>query len=134
MRGGHHGHGGHGHRAITQKISYKFIQFFIKYSIHHPLSADTSFKFLAIILFEIRHLQNSSLCLSKGRNLTRGDNSGKTKNMRRLFSMRNPYMKFQDDISMPPPPHTHTDKPKPICPPLFQSWGHKNPKLSDRQV
>ena len=32
-------------------------------------------------------------------------------------------MKFQDDILMP---HTltHTDKPKPICPPLFQSWGH----------
>ena len=29
-----------------------FFQFFIKYSIHHPLSADTSFKFLAIILFD----------------------------------------------------------------------------------
>ena len=35
-----------------------FFQIFIKYSTHHPLSADTSFKFLAIILFEIRHLQN----------------------------------------------------------------------------
>ena len=34
-------------------------------------------------------------------------------------------MKFQDDISMPHT-HTHTDKPKPICPPLFQSWGHIN--------
>ena len=46
-------------KAITQKISYDFFSpFFIKYSIHHPLSADTSFKFLAIILFEIRHLQN----------------------------------------------------------------------------
>ena len=33
-------------------------------------------------------------------------------------------MKFQDDISMPHT-HTHTDKPKPICPPLFQSSGHK---------
>ena len=21
--------------------------------------------------------------------------------------------------------YVHTDKPKPICPPLFQSWGHK---------
>ena len=42
--------------AITQKISYDFFsQFFIKYSIHHPLSADTSFKFLVLILFEIRH-------------------------------------------------------------------------------
>ena len=32
--------------------------------------------------------------------------------------------KFQDDISNI---HTyiHTDKPKPICHPLFQSWGHK---------
>ena len=38
-------------------------------------------------------------------------------------------MKFQDDISnMNTYTHTHkrTDKPKPICPPLFQSWGHKN--------
>ena len=26
-----------------------------------------------------------SPCLSKGRNLTRGDNSGKTRNMRRIF-------------------------------------------------
>ena len=32
-------------------------------------------------------------------------------------------MKFQDDISNMNT-HTHTDKPKPICPPLFQSWGH----------
>ena len=38
-------------------------------------------------------------------------------------------MKFQDDISMPHArTHTNTDKPKPICPPLFQSWGHKNVK------
>ena len=38
-------------------------------------------------------------------------------------------MKFQDDISnMNTYIHTyiHTDKPKPICPLLFQSWGHKN--------
>ena len=33
-------------------------------------------------------------------------------------------MKFQDDISNMNT-HIHTDKPKPICPPLFQSWGHK---------
>ena len=45
-------------RAITQKISYDFFQFFVKYSIHHPLSANKSFKSLALILFEIRHLQN----------------------------------------------------------------------------
>ena len=36
-------------------------------------------------------------------------------------------MKFQDDISNMNT-HTHTDKPKPICPPLFQSWGHNNGK------
>ena len=33
-------------------------------------------------------------------------------------------MKFQDDISNMNT-YIHTDKPKPICPPLFQSWGHK---------
>ena len=46
-------------RAATQKISYAFfLQFFTKYSIYHPLPADTSFKFLALILLEILHLQN----------------------------------------------------------------------------
>ena len=42
-------------------------------------------------------------------------------------------MKFQDDISNMNT-HTHTDKPKPICPPLFQSWGHKNIVLSIKGV
>ena len=45
-------------RAINQKYHMNYFQFFIKYSFHHPLSADTSFKFLALILFEIRHLIN----------------------------------------------------------------------------
>ena len=45
----------------------------------------TSFQFLAIILFKIRHLQNFIPLFVKGRNLTRGDNSGETRNMRRLF-------------------------------------------------
>ena len=54
-------------RAITRKISNDFfLQFFIKYSIHHPLSADTSFKFLAIILFKIWHLQNFIPLFVKG--------------------------------------------------------------------
>ena len=44
-------------------------------------------------------------------------------------------MKFQDDISnMNTHTHTHTyvhtDKQKPICPPLFQSWGHKNSQVA----
>ena len=54
-------------RAITQKLSYDFFfQFFIRYSIHHPLSADTSFKFLALILFKIWHLQNFNPLFVKG--------------------------------------------------------------------
>ena len=208
-----------------------FFQNFTKYFPHHPLSADISFKFLSLILFEIWHLQNFISIFSKGRNFTRGDNSKKKKKIRicyfsrrnpymkfqddisfrniivakfqgpkfwkraitqkisyelfsifrqifylsspiscrkfqvssyntfrdtaftkfhplvcqraviyqgeisqgkpeicvGYFSMRNPYMKFQDDISNMNT-HIHTDKPKPICPPLFQSWGHKNKK------
>ena len=37
-------------------------------------------------------------------------------------------MKFQEDISNMNTyvrTYIHTDKPKPICPLLFQSWGHK---------
>ena len=40
-------------------------------------------------------------------------------------------MEFQDDISNMNT-YIHTDKPKPICPPLFQSWGHK--KCPERHV
>ena len=98
-----------------------FFQFFDKYSIYHTLLADTSFKFLAIILFEIYKI--SSPCLSKGRNSTGEIIQGKPEICVAYFSMRNPYMKFQDDISNMNT-HIHTDKPKPICPPLFQSWGH----------
>ena len=110
----------------SKNIMIFFLQFFIKYSIHHPLSADTSFKFLAIILFQILHLQNFIPCLSKGRNLTRGDNSGKTKNMRRLFFHEKSIHEVSRRYLHAPYTHTneHTDKPKPICPPLFQSWGH----------
>ena len=43
-----------------------FFQFFIKYSIYHPLSADTSFQFLALILFEIRYLQEFIHLFVKG--------------------------------------------------------------------
>ena len=56
---------------VSQELK---VLLFIKYSIHHPLSADTSFMFLALILFEIRHLQNSFLCFSKGRKYYKGDN------------------------------------------------------------
>ena len=40
----------------------------------------------------------------------------------------NEELKFQDDISNMNTyirTYIHTDKPKPICPLLFQSWGHK---------
>ena len=40
------------------KASYVFFFIFIKYSTHHSLSANTDFKSLAFILFEILHLQN----------------------------------------------------------------------------
>ena len=49
-----------------------FLQFFIKYSIYHPLSADTCFKFLALILSRYCIYKIPSLCLSKSRNFTRG--------------------------------------------------------------
>ena len=55
-------------RAITQKM-YDFFQFFIKYSIHHPLSASISLKFLADAAFTKFH----PFVFSKGRNFTRGD-------------------------------------------------------------
>ena len=60
-----------------------FLQNFTKYFSHHPLTADPSFKFLSLILFEIWHLQNFILNFSKGHNFTKGDNS--TKNTRLLF-------------------------------------------------
>ena len=85
---------GNNSKIILKKIS----QNFTKYFSHHPLSADTSFKFLSLILFEIWHLQNLISIFSKGRNFTRGDNSKKKIHVY-YFSMRNLYMKFQDDIS-----------------------------------
>ena len=42
-----------------------FFQMSIKYSIHHPLSADKVSRFLALILFEIWHLQNLSLIFQR---------------------------------------------------------------------
>ena len=57
-----------------------------------------SVKPLSLILFEIWHLQNFISIFSKGRNFTRGDNS-KKKICVCYFSKRNPYMKFQDNIS-----------------------------------
>ena len=38
-------------------------------------------------------------------------------------------MKFQDDISNMNT-YVRTDKPKPICPLLFQSWGHNQSRTN----
>ena len=65
--------------------------------------------FLAIILFEKRHLQNFII-------------QGKPEICVGYFSMRNPYTKFQDDISNMNT-YIHTDKPKPICPHFFKVGG-----------
>ena len=46
-------------KTITQKALYDyFFLIFTKYSTYHSLSANTGFKSLAFILFEILHLQN----------------------------------------------------------------------------
>ena len=72
-------------KGNNSKIIKKNSQNFTKYFSHHPLSADTSFKFLSLILSEIWHLQNFISIFSKGRNFTRGDNSKKKKNTCLLF-------------------------------------------------
>ena len=53
-------------KGNNSKLSYEFFSIFRQISIYHPLSADTSFEFLAIILFEIRHLQNFIPLFVKG--------------------------------------------------------------------
>ena len=64
--------------------------------------------------------------------MTRGDNSGKTRNTRRLFFHEESIHEVSRRYLEHEYVHTyirayiHTDKPKPICPLLFQSWGHKN--------
>ena len=51
-----------------------FLKIFTKYSTHHSLSANTGFKSLAFILFEILHLQNCDVQISK---FSKGNNSKK---------------------------------------------------------
>ena len=74
-------------KGNNSKINKKknFLQNFTNYFSNYPLSADTSFKFLSLILFEIWHLQTFILIFSKGRNFTRGDNSKKKKKNTRLL-------------------------------------------------
>ena len=76
-------------RAKTQKVSF-FFPIFHNFSIYHPLSTDTSLKFLALILFEMRHLQNFVPCqravILQGKII-----QGKPKLRGSYFSIRNPY-------------------------------------------
>ena len=64
-------------RTSRNQYAPHFFSNITKYSSHYPLSADTSYTFLALILLEIWHLQNFISIFSKGRNFTRGDNSKK---------------------------------------------------------
>ena len=74
------------------------LKMFSKISPNTSLSADTSFKFLSLILFEIWRLQNFISIFSKGRNFTRGDNS--PQKMCLLFFHEESIHEFQDDISL----------------------------------
>ena len=56
---------------------------FIKYSTHHSLSANTGFKSLAFILFEILHLQNCGV---------------KFKNFQRAITQKKFFFKFNHII------------------------------------
>ena len=97
------------------------ILFIIPYQLTQVLSSSyNTFRGTAFTKFHPHVCQRAVI------NLTRGDNSGKTKNMRRLFFHEESIHEVSRRYLDPPPPHTHThtDKPKPICPPLFQSWGH----------
>ena len=115
-------------RAITKKISYEFFSIFRQiFHLSSPISWhkfqvssyntfwDTAFtKFHPLVCQRAVIWQGEII-------------QGKPEIRVSYFSMRNPYMKFQDDISnMNTYVRVRTDKPKPICPLLFQSWGHKN--------
>ena len=72
----------------------------------------------------------SSPCLSKGRNLTRGDNSGKTRNMRHLFfheeSIHEVSRRYLEHEYICTYIHTYGQAETNMPPPLFQSWGHND--------
>ena len=104
-----------------------FFQYFIKYSIHHPLSADTSFKFLAVILFEIRHfLKFHPFVCQRAVILQGGIIQRKPKIFVIFFheeSIHEVSRRYLDT------PYIHTyGQAETNMSPLFQSWGHKKMK------
>ena len=71
-------------KGNDSKIIKKKFQNFTKYFTHHPLSADTSFKFLSLILFEIWHVQNF-ISIFQRAIILQGEIIPKKKNTRLLF-------------------------------------------------
>ena len=94
---------------------------------------------LAQLLFEISCTHDFKILFSKGHYSEKGHNSDMKKKKKKkkkkirvnFFFMRNLYTKFQipsmhpsTHPHLPPPPHhTHTDKPKAICPSNFFKVG-----------
>ena len=110
-----------------------FFKCFIKYFIHHSLSADTSLKFLAIILLEIRRFTKFHPFVCQRAVILQGEIiQRKPKICVSYLSMRNPYMKFQDDISNLHS-YIHTDKLKQYVPHFFKVGGIKNEYLCKLQ-
>ena len=86
-----------------------------------------NFKTLACTVRKIWHASDFILIFSKGHNSRKGDNSEKKKTCVNYFSMRNPYMKFQNssmhgfwraDTRTDAQPETN------MLPQLLWSWGH----------
>ena len=123
-------------RAKTQKYHMNCFQFFTKYLIYHPLSADTSFKSLALILFEILHLQNFIPCFSKGRTFTRGDNLRKNTCLQFFHeeSIHEILRRYLDATYIHTYIHSYIreDNPKRVFSPHFQSWGIKRKRKKER--
>ena len=110
-------------RAITLKLSYNFFSsnfhqiFYSSSPINwHKFQLSTSNTFWDTALTKLQHDFSQRAVILQGEIILE-------KNIHICyFFMGNPFMKFQDDISKNVT-DTHTYKPKPICPPLFQSWG-----------
>ena len=77
-----------------------FFQFFFKYSIYHPLSADISFKVSSYNTFRDTAFTKFHPLVCQRAVILQGEIiQGKPEICVGYFSMRNAYMKFQDDIS-----------------------------------
>ena len=77
-------------REITQTTK-KYVSAVFPWGIH-----TWNFKTLACMIHKIWHASDFILIFSKGHNSRKGDNSDKKKMCVSYFSMRKPYMKFQN--------------------------------------